>query len=112
MADTEVAEDQSTNEAPAEESANQSVLEESSDLALALEAIYDIPVEITVVLGKSRININDLLNLDKGSVVELNRRVGESVDIYVNDRLVAKGEIVIVEDNIGITMTEVFKAEL
>ena len=110
MADTDTdisAEDMATDAVAAPAGVDESIV----DISLALEAIYDIPVEITVVLGSSAINVQDLLSLDSGSVVELNRKVGESVDIYVNSRLVAKGEVVIVDDNIGITMTEVFKMD-
>jgi len=78
---------------------------------LNLEAVYDVPVEITVVLGKKPMSISDLLKMGPGSVVELERKVGEAVDVFVNERLVARGEVVIVEDRIGITMTEIIKAE-
>lgn len=78
---------------------------------LNLQAVYDVPVEISVVLGKTAMSINDLLKLNSGSVIELERKIGEPVDVFVNSRLVARGEIVIVEDNIGITMTEIIKAE-
>ena len=75
-----------------------------------LEAIYDIPVQITVILGKTSMPVNQLLKLTKGAVIELDRNVGEAVDVYVNDRLVAKGEVVIVENKIGITLTEIVKS--
>ncbi len=78
---------------------------------LDLETIYDIPVEITVVLGRTSMPINQLLKLGRGAVVELDRKVGEAIDVFVNNRLVAKGEVVIVEDHIGITMTEIIKPE-
>ncbi len=78
---------------------------------LRLDAVYDIPVEISVVLGKTSMAISDLLQIAAGTVIELERKVGEAVDIFVNDRLVARGEVVLVEENIGITMTEIIKAE-
>ncbi|NDF12739.1 MAG: flagellar motor switch protein FliN [Proteobacteria bacterium] len=78
---------------------------------LNIETVYDIPVQITVVLGKTAMPISQLLKMGRGAVIELDRKVGESVDVYVNDRLIAKGEVVIVEDRIGITMTEIVKAE-
>ncbi len=74
-----------------------------------LEALYDIPVSITVVLGRTNIEVTDLLALESGDIVELDRKVGESVDILVNNRLVARGEVVLVEDRLGITMTEIIK---
>ena len=75
-----------------------------------LEALYDIPVNITVVLGRAQIEVTDLLSLNKGDVVELDRKVGESVDILVNNRLVARGEVVLVDERLGITMTEIIKS--
>jgi flagellar motor switch protein FliN/FliY len=77
---------------------------------LNLESVYEIPVQISVVLGKTVMPISQLLKLGRGAVVELDRKVGDAVDIYVNDRLIARGEVVIVEDKIGITMTEIIKA--
>lgn len=79
--------------------------------ALDLKSVYEIPVQISVVLGKTSMPISQLLKLGRGAVVELDRKVGEAVDVFVNDRLIAKGEVVIVEDRIGITMTEIIKAE-
>ena len=75
-----------------------------------LEAVYDVPVTVSAVLGKSAMEVSQLLKLGKGTVVELDRKVGEAIDIYVNDRLVARGEVVLVEDRLGITMTEIIKA--
>jgi flagellar motor switch protein FliN/FliY len=75
-----------------------------------LEAVYDVPVTVSAVLGKSAMEVSQLLKLGKGTVVELDRKVGEAIDIYVNDRLVARGEVVLVEDRLGVTMTEIIKA--
>lgn len=75
-----------------------------------LEAVFDVPVRVSVVLGRTRMAVADLLKMDVGTVVELDRQVGEAIDIYVNERLVARGEIVLVEDRLGVTMTEVIKA--
>jgi flagellar motor switch protein FliN/FliY len=76
-----------------------------------LEAIYDIPVQISAVLGKTTMQVNQLLKLGRGAVVELDRKVGEAIDIYVNNRLVARGEVVVVEDRLGVTMTEIIKSD-
>ncbi len=76
-----------------------------------LESVYDIPVEVSVVLGKAAMPIEQLLQMGAGAVIELQRKVGEPVDVYVNGRIVARGEVVIVEDKIGITMTEIIKLE-
>ncbi|WP_244504991.1 flagellar motor switch protein FliN [Pelagibacterium luteolum] len=75
-----------------------------------LEAVFDVPVRLSVVLGRTRMPVAKLLKMDVGSVVELDRQVGEAIDIYVNDRLVARGEIVLVEGRLGVTMTEIIKA--
>jgi flagellar motor switch protein FliN/FliY len=78
--------------------------------AADLEAVFDVPVRISVVLGRARVPVANLLKMDVGSVVELDRQVGEAVEIFVNDRLVARGEIVLVENRLGVTMTEIVKA--
>lgn len=79
--------------------------------AADLEAVFDVPVRVSVVLGRTRIPVASLLQMDVGAVVELDRQVGEAVDIYVNDRLVARGELVLVENRLGVTMTEIIKAD-
>ncbi len=83
----------------------------SSTPAKDLEAVYDIPVQISAVLGKSTMQVSQLLKLGRGAVVELDRKVGEAIDIYVNNRLVARGEVVVVEDRLGVTMTEIIKSD-
>jgi len=79
--------------------------------AADLEAVFDVPVNVSAVLGRSRMDVGELLKLGPGTVLELDRKVGEAIDIYVNDRLVARGEVVLVEDRLGVTMTEIIKAE-
>jgi flagellar motor switch protein FliN len=76
-----------------------------------LEAVFDVPVQVSAVLGRTRMEINDLLKLGPGTILELDRKVGEAIDIYVNNRLVARGEVVLVEEKLGVTMTEIIKAE-
>ena len=76
-----------------------------------LKSVYDIPVQVSAVLGKTRMEVSHLLKLGRGAVVELDRKVGEAIDIYVNNRLVARGEVVVVEDRLGVTMTEIIKAD-
>ena len=80
-------------------------------MASDVSAIYDIPVQISAVLGRSTMQVSQLLKLGRGAVVELDRKVGEAIDIYVNNRLVARGEVVVVEDKLGITMTEIVKSD-
>ncbi len=79
--------------------------------AKELEAVYDIPVQVSAVLGKATMQVSQLLKLGRGAVVELDRKVGEAIDIYVNNRLVARGEVVVVEDRLGGAMTEIIKME-
>ena len=79
--------------------------------AKELEAVYDIPVQISAVLGRATMQVSQLLKLGRGAVVELDRKVGEAIDIYVNNRLVARGEVVVVDDRLGVTMTEIVKAD-
>lgn len=77
-----------------------------------LDAVYEIPVQVSAVLGRATMQVSQLLKLGRGAVVELDRKLGEAVDIYVNNRLVARGEVVMVEDNrLGVTMTEIVKAD-
>jgi flagellar motor switch protein FliN/FliY len=80
-------------------------------VAQDLEHVFDVPVNVSAVLGRTRMEIGDLLRLAPGAVLELDRRVGEAIDIFVNDRLVARGEVVLVEDRLGVTMTEIIKAD-
>jgi flagellar motor switch protein FliN/FliY len=77
--------------------------------AADLQAVFDIPVHVSAVLGKANMQVSQLLKLGRGAVVELDRKVGEAIDIYVNNRLVARGEVVVVEDRLGVTMTEIIK---
>ena len=79
--------------------------------AKELEAVYEIPVQVSAVLGKATMQVSQLLKLGRGAVVELDRKVGEAIDIYVNNRLVARGEVVVVDDRLGVTMTEIVKAD-
>ena len=76
-----------------------------------LGAVFDVPVQLSAVLGRSSMPINQLLRLGRGAVVELDRKVGEPIDILVNNRLVARGEVIVVEDRLGVTMTEIVKSD-
>ena len=77
-----------------------------------LESIYDDPVTVSAVLGKASMQVSQLLKLGRGAVVELDRKLGEAIDIYVNNRLVARGEVVMIDDDrLGITMTEIVKSD-
>ena len=85
---------------------------EQADLersALELAPVFDVPVHIKAVLGRASMDVASLLKLGSGSLIELDRKVGEAIDIYVNNRLVARGELVEVDDRLGVTMTEIIK---
>ena len=77
----------------------------ASDLA----PVFDVPVYISAVLGRAHLSVAQLLKLGAGSVLELDRKVGEAIDIYVNNRLVARGEVVVIDERLGVTMTEIIK---
>ncbi len=98
------------SEAPADQTASATDTRVAQS-ARDLEAIGLIPVKVSAVLGQATMQVNQLLKLGRGAVVELDRRVGEAIDIYVNNRLVARGEVVIVDDRLGVTMTEIIKSD-
>ena len=104
MADTDLKLDEfGPGEVPAAEMPGEE--KAASDLA----PVFDVPVSISAVLGRSQMSVAQLLQLTAGSVLELDRKVGEAIDIYVNNRLVARGEVVIVDERLGVTMTEIIK---
>jgi flagellar motor switch protein FliN/FliY len=72
-----------------------------------LEFLLDVPIKLTVELGSCQISMRDLLQLTVGSVVQLDKSANASVDLYVNQKLVARGEVVVVEENFGIKITEI-----
>lgn len=78
-------------------------------IAADLKPVFDVPVSVQAVIGRTTMEVSRLLELGPGSVLELDRRVGEAIDIYVNSRLVARGEVVVVDDRLGVTMTEIIK---
>lgn len=98
-------------EDPAAQNSDEREFEIGEAMAGDVSAIYDIPVNVSAVLGRSTMQVSQLLKLGRGAVVELDRKVGEAIDIYVNNRLVARGEVVVVEDKLGITMTEIVKSD-
>lgn len=85
--------------------------DEGDKTAADLEPVFDVPVNISAVLGRAYMSVSQLLKLGQGSVLELDRKVGEAIDIYVNNRLVARGEVVVVDERLGVTMTEIIKSE-
>ncbi len=117
--DRQVQAEESTEVQPQEESAeapqDATGVEQSgvtvTPSAQALSAVYDVPVQVSAVLGRASMPVGQLLRLGRGAVVELDRKVGEPVEIYVNNRLVARGEVLVVDDHLGITMTEIVKSD-
>src|SRR5215207_5334396 len=98
--------------APATRSVNvpsSDALDARDKIAADLKPVFDVPVSVQAVIGRTTIEVSKLLELGPGSVLELDRRVGEAIDIYVNSRLVARGEVVVVDDRLGVTMTEIIK---
>ena len=94
------------------ESTSLAMMDEAGDKSAAdLSTVFDVPVNISAVLGKAHMTVAQLLKLNRGSVLELDRKVGEAIDIFVNNRLVARGEVVVIEDRLGVTMTEIIKTE-
>lgn len=96
---------------PMDMSAEQAAAEITNATVSDLEAVFDVPVKVSAVLGRTRMDVGDLLKLGPGAVLELDRKVGEAIDIYVNNRLIARGEVVLVEDKLGVTMTEIIKSD-
>lgn len=84
---------------------------DSAQLQTEISAIHDVPVHVSAVLGSSSMQVSQLLKLSRGAVIELDRKVGEAIDVFVNNRLVARGEVVVVDDHLGITMTEIIKSD-
>lgn len=85
---------------------------ENDPAAESDETIFEnVPVKISAVLGKTKIDVAQLRGLNAGAIIELDRKVGEPIDLYVNDRLIARGELVMVDGALGVTMTEIVKDE-
>jgi flagellar motor switch protein FliN/FliY len=103
MTDDTLSLDELTGEAPGPIDLTENKV--ASDLA----PVFDVPINISAVLGRASMSVAQLLQLGAGSVLELDRKVGEAIDIYVNNRLVARGEVVVVEERLGVTMTEIIK---
>jgi len=89
--------------------AAETVVDGEEKSASDLSTVFDVPVNISAVLGRSHLSVAQLLKLGPGSVLELDRKVGEAIDIYVNNRLVARGEVVVIDERLGVTMTEIIK---
>jgi len=85
---------------------NTSSAPENNSRENPMDLLMDVNLQMAVELGRTRLKIRDVLDLQKGSVIELNRTAGEPVDIYINNHLIGRGEVVVVDDNFGIRITE------
>ena len=72
-----------------------------------LDPVLDVPITITAILGRTHLAIADVLRLNEGSIVELDKAIGEPIDIYINDRIIARGEVTLVDDSLAITLSEI-----
>lgn len=77
----------------------------------AREAAYDIQIELYAVLGHANVQVKQLLKLGRGAVVELDRKINEPIDLFVNKKLVGRGEVVVVDDRLGVTVTDMLKGQ-
>ncbi len=96
--------DENGNEASETEDAMEKTEEQQ---ARELDFILDIPLELSVELGKTRMLVNDLLQLGQGSIIELNKLAGEPLEVYINRKLIARGEVVVVNEKFGVRLTDV-----
>lgn len=76
-----------------------------------LQLILDIPLRVTVELGRTKMPVNELLNLGQGSVIELNKLAGEPMEVFVNDKLIARGEAVVVNEKFGVRLTDIISTK-
>ena len=104
--ETETHGDDAPEPEPPSESIN-SAPPEKRKKASNMELLLDIPLEISAELGRTRMIINDLLQLGQGSVIELNKLAGEPLEILVNQKLIARGEVIVVNDKFGIRLTDI-----
>ena len=91
--------EESTQDSVAQNSIEE--LEEQAQGEMNLDFILDIPLELSVELGKTKMLVNDLLQLGQGSIIELNKLAGESLEVYINHKLIARGEVVVVNEKFG-----------
>jgi flagellar motor switch protein FliN/FliY len=105
--------EQLQSQSAAQEKATQPKLQRfvSGRDALDLSLLLDVPLQVTVELGRTRMTVESLLRLSQGSVVELNRVAGEPLDIYVNNKLMARGEAVVIKEKFGVRITDVLNPE-
>lgn len=107
----ELLDDEGMDQPPiSDNDASQSLSESSAQQERGLDFLYDVPLQISVEVGRSKILLKDLLKMGEGYIVELDKLAGDPLDLYVNSRLIAKGEAVMVGDKFGIRLTDVVSA--
>ncbi len=99
--------DEALDETTAPEGATPDVGSAVDEKIKKLDLILDIPLRVSVELGRTRMLVNDLLQLGQGSVIELNKLAGEPLEVLVNEKLVARGEVVVVNEKFGIRLTDI-----
>lgn len=104
-AEEQVAAAATAKEAPKEQKKGSEVKDQEQDRNLKM--ILDIPLKVTVELGRTKMPVSELLNLTQGSVIELNKLAGEPMEVLVNDKLIARGEAVVVNEKFGVRLTDV-----
>ena len=90
-----------------EETLGKNLLDQATINGRGIDLLLDIPLQVSVEVGRSRILVHDLLQLQEGSLIELEKLAGEPLDLYVNARLIARGEAVVINDKFGLRLTEV-----
>ena len=85
--------------------------EASQQGARSLDMILDIPMQVTVELGRTKLAIKELLQLSQGSIIELNKMAGDHLEVFVNNKLIARGEVVVVNDRFGIRVSEILSPQ-
>ncbi len=84
---------------------------EETSKAVSIDNINNIPITLSAVLGKKKIDIRSLLDLERGSIVDIDKKIGDSIDLYINDHLVARGELIMIDGGLGVSMTEIVQTE-
>lgn len=99
------------NEADNKKSRNKLETQDAEELGINqkydIDLILDIPLDVRVELGQVKMIVNDLLQLGQGSIIELNKHISDQVDVFISDKLIARGEVVVVEEKLGIRLTDI-----
>ncbi len=96
---------------PTAQNANMAASEATQGGARSLDMILDIPMQVTVELGRTKMAVKELLQLSQGSIIELNKMAGDHLEVFVNNKLIARGEVVVVNDRFGIRISEILSPQ-